>query len=65
MEYLHRTYYQEAEKWARGSDIVVFCGAVGFTVAVGAFDALVYVAEWFFDGRAAREIEKREKGMSV
>lgn len=49
----------------RGSDIVVFCGAVGFTVAVGAFDALVYVAEWFFDGRAAREIEKREKGMSV
>ena len=25
------------------------------------FDALVTVAEWFFDDRAAREVEKREK----
>lgn len=63
--YLNRTYYQEADKWVGASDIVVFCGAVSFTVAVGGFDAFVYVAEWFFDGRAVREIEKREKETAV
>ncbi len=64
-KYLNRTYYQEASKWGGASDIVVFCGAVGFTVAVSAFDALIFVAEWFFDGREAREIEKREMATSV
>ena len=64
-EYLNRTYYQEANKWAGASDIVVFCGAVSFTVAVGAFDALIFVAEWLFDGREVREIEKREWANSV
>ena len=64
-EYLDRTYNQEAGKWAGASEIIVFCGAVTFTVAVGAFDALVFVAEWVFDGRAAREAEMREKAMSV
>ena len=64
-EYLNRTYNQEAGKWAGASDIIVFCGAVSFTVAVGAFDALVFIAEWFFDGRAARETEMREKATSV
>ena len=64
-EYLDRTYNQEAGKWAGASDIVVFCGAVTFTVAVGAFDVLVFVAEWVFDGRAAREAEMREKATSV
>ena len=58
--YLKRTYHQEASKWTGGSEIIVFFGAVSFTVAVTAFDALIYVAEWFFDGREAREIEKRE-----
>ena len=64
-QYLNRTYDQEASKWAGAGDIIVFCGAVSFTVAVGAFDALVYVAEWFFDGREVREIEKRERATSV
>lgn len=64
-KYLNRTYYQEASKWAGASDIIVFCGAVSFTVAVGAFDALIFVAEWFFDGREEREIEKREMESSV
>ena len=64
-KYFNRTYYQEASKWAGASDVVVFCGAVSFTVAVGAFDALIFVAEWFFDGREVREIEKREMDSSV
>lgn len=63
--YLHRTYCQEADKFAGASDIVVFCGAVSFTVAVGAFDVLVYVAEWVFDGRAVREVEMRGMGTAV
>ena len=65
VKYLNRTFYQEASKWAGASDIIVFCGAVSFTVAVGAFDALIFVAEWLFDGREAREIEKRERATSV
>ena len=64
-EHFNRTYNQEADKWAGASDIIVFFGAVGFTVAVGAFDALVFVAEWFFDGRAVEETEKSEKATSV
>ena len=64
-QYLNKTYYQEASKWAGASDLVVFCGAVSFTVAVGAFDALIFVAEWLFDGREAREIEKRERASQV
>ena len=54
-EYLKGTYDQEAGKWAGASDIIIFCGAVVFTVAVGAFDVLVFVAEWIFDGKAASE----------
>ncbi len=64
-KYLNRTYYQEASKWTGASDIVVFCGAVSFTVAVGTFDALIFVAEWFFDGREVRELEKREMESSA
>ena len=66
-EYLHRTYTQEACKWAgaRPSDITVFCGGVTFTVAVGGFDALVFVAEWYFDRKAGREREMRDKRTSV
>ena len=65
VEYLNRTYQQEAKKWAGGGNIIVFVGGVSFTVAVGAFDALVFVAEWFFDGKRTREIEKREGMHSV
>ena len=64
-EYLNRTYDQEAGKWRGASDIIIFCGGVSFTVAVGAFDALVFIAEWFFEGKAARETEMREKATSV
>lgn len=64
-EYLNRTYNQEAGKWTGASDIIIFCGAVSFTGAVGAFDVLVLVAEWFFDGKTARETEMREKATSV
>lgn len=54
-EYLKGTYDQEAGKWAGVSDIIMFCGAVVLTMAVGAFDVLVFVAEWFFNGMAASE----------
>ena len=56
-KYLKRTYHEEASKWAGASDVIAICGAATFTVALVAFDALVVVAEWYFDGGAAREIE--------
>ena len=62
--YLQRTYKEEASKWTGASDIIIFIGAVSFTVAVGAFDAVVYVAEWVFDGRVERELETRERERS-
>ena len=65
VKYLKRTYYQKGNKWTGASDIVVFFGAVSFKIAVGALDALIFVAEWFFDGREAREIEKRERETSA
>ena len=58
-DYFSRTYYQETKKWAGTDDVIVFCGAMTFTVAVGAFDAVVYIAEWLLDGRRTREIEMR------
>ena len=58
-KHINRTYHEEASKWAGASDVIVFCGAATFTVALVAFDAFVVVAEWYFDGRAAREIENR------
>ena len=63
--YLSTVYHQEASKWRGADGIIVFVGAVSFTVAVGAFDALIFVADWLFDGREAREVEKREGMGSV
>ena len=59
--YLNKAYHEEASKWAGASDIIVFCGAVSFTIAVSAFDALVVVAEWLFDSREVRRLEKTER----
>jgi len=64
-KYLNRTYYQKAGEWVGASDIIVFCGAVSFKVGSGAFGALIIVVEWLFDGREARDIEKRERAVSV
>ncbi|KAL6715376.1 hypothetical protein ACLMJK_007642 [Lecanora helva] len=64
-DYFHRTYYQETKKWAGSDDILVFCGAVTFTVAVGAFDAVVYIVEWILDGHRAREFDRMQGGDSV
>ena len=55
--YFNEIYRQEASKWAGTSDIVVICGDVSLTVAVGAFDAVLFVADWFFNGKEAREME--------
>ncbi len=64
-KYLNRTYYQKAGELAGASDIIVFCGAVSFKVGSGAFDALIIVVEWLFDVGEAREIEKRERAVSI
>lgn len=63
--YFHRTYYQEAKKWAGAGEIIIFCGAVSFTVAVAMFDATIFIAEWFFDGRAGRETERHIAGQEI
>ena len=63
-KYLNRTYHEEASKWAGASDVISICGAATFTVALVAFDALVVVAEWYFDGREAREIESMAREWS-
>ena len=57
--YFHRTYYQEARKWSGAGDVVIFCGAISFTVAVAIFDVTIFVAEWFFDGREGKRVERR------
>lgn len=64
-EYLNKTYSQNTSKGANAGDIIVFCGAVTFKVAVGAFDALIFVMEWLLDAREARDFEQREWRTSI
>ncbi|KAG8528822.1 uncharacterized protein KY384_006511 [Bacidia gigantensis] len=65
VKYFNRTYHEEASKWAGVSDIVVICGAVTFTVAVSAFDVVVFIAEWFLDDREKSELLKKQERSST